>query len=144
MKPIVIASDLTPTTENALRHGMTLARDLNTDVILVHAWEPPALAVMDATVALPPDELAVHVGMLQRRLDEIAARVRPEHAKLSTRLIEGRPAEAIAKFVQETDARMVVVGTSAPRLLTRLLGSTAEAVVRTAPCPVLVVREHLE
>jgi nucleotide-binding universal stress UspA family protein len=42
--------------------------------------------------------------------------------------------------VQEADAQMVVVGTSAPRFLTRLLGSTAESVVRTAPCPVLVVR----
>ncbi len=140
MKPIVIATDLTHTTESAIRHGMTLARDLGADVVLVHAWEPPAIAVMDATLALPPDQLAVHVSALQHRLDEVAARFRPEKLRLSTQLIEGPPAAAIANFVQQTDAQMVVVGTSAPRLLTRLLGSTAEAVVRTAPCPVLVVR----
>ena len=140
MKPIVIATDLTHTTESAIRHGMTLARGLGADVVLVHAWEPPAIAVMDATLALPPDQLAVHVGALQRRLDETAERFRPEHSRLSTRLIEGPPAAAIANFVQEVDAQMVVVGTSAPRFLTRLLGSTAESVVRSAPCPVLVVR----
>ncbi len=143
MKPIVIATDLTHTSENAIRHGMNLARDLGADVVLVYAWEPPAIAVMDATVALPPDQLATHVGALQRRLDEVAERFRPEHARLSTRLIEGPPAEAIANFVQQSDARMVVVGTSAPRLLTRLLGSTAESIVRSAPCPVLVVRATL-
>ncbi|MFO0649224.1 MAG: universal stress protein [Polyangiales bacterium] len=144
MKPIVIATDLTHTSENAVRHGMTLARDLGADVVLVHAWEPPAIAVMDATLALPPDQLAVRVGEFQRRLDEVAERFRPEHARLSTRLIEGPAAEAIAKFVQESGARMVVVGTSAPRLLTRLLGSTAEAVVRASPVPVLVVRTQIE
>ncbi len=144
MKPIVIATDLTHTSENAVRHGMTLARDLGADVVLVHAWEPPAIAVMDATLALPPDQLAVRVGEFQRRLDEVAERFRPEAARLSTRLIEGPAAEAIAKFVQESGARMVVVGTSAPRFLTRLLGSTAEAVVRASPVPVLVVRTQIE
>ncbi len=144
MKPIVIATDLTQTSENAVRHGMTLARDLGADVVLVHAWEPPAIAVLDATLALPPDQLAVRVSALQRRLDEVAERFRPENARLSTRLIEGPAPEAIAKFVQDSGARLVVVGTSAPRLLTRLLGSTAEAVVRAAPVPVLVVRSHME
>jgi nucleotide-binding universal stress UspA family protein len=144
MNPIVIATDLTQTSESAVRHGMTLARDLGADAVLVYAWEPPAIAVMDATLALPPEELALRVGEFQRRLDELAERVRPEHKRLSTRLIEGPAAEAITKFVQESGARLVVVGTSTPRFLARLLGSTAEAVVRTSPVPVLVVRSHIE
>lgn len=144
MKPIVIATDLTHTTEAALRHGMTLARDLQADVLLVHAWEPPAILVMDAVVAMPPDQLAVHLGNLQRRLDEVAERVRPEHQRLATRLIEGPAVDALVNIVRETGARYLVVGTRAPTGLSRLLGSTADALVHKAPCPVLVVRSQLD
>ncbi len=140
MKPVVIATDLTHTSEDAVRQGMTLARDLGADVILVHAWEPPAILVMDAAIAMPPDQLAVHVGNLQRRLDEVAERFRPEHQRLTVRLIEGSPVDALTDLVRETGARMVVVGTRAPTGLSRLLGSTADTMVHKLPVPVLVVR----
>jgi nucleotide-binding universal stress UspA family protein len=55
---------------------------------------------------------------------------------------EGSPAVAIVQAADELDAELVVIGTigmSGWRRLT--LGSVAEAVARTAPCPVLVVRE---
>jgi nucleotide-binding universal stress UspA family protein len=54
---------------------------------------------------------------------------------------EGSPAVAIAQAADELDAELVVIGTiglSGWRRLT--LGRVAEAVARTAPCPVLVVR----
>lgn len=50
-------------------------------------------------------------------------------------------AEEIAQLAADLEADLVVVGTHGKRGLTRLLlGSTAEATVRLAPCPVLVVR----
>lgn len=140
MKPIIIATDLTHTSEDAIRHGMSLARDLGADVTLVHAWEPPAILVMDAAIAMPPDQLAVHVSNLQRRLDDVAERFRPEGQRLDTRLVEGPAVDALCTLVGELGARMIVVGTRAPTGLARLLGSTADAVIHKAPCPVLVVR----
>lgn len=51
------------------------------------------------------------------------------------------PATEIAQLASDLDADLVVVGTHGRRGLTRvLLGSVAEAVVRLAPCPVLIVR----
>ena len=58
-----------------------------------------------------------------------------------TLIHEGSPAVAIGQAADELDAELVVIGTvglSGWRRLT--LGSVAEAVARTAPCPVLVVR----
>ena len=50
-------------------------------------------------------------------------------------------AEEIAQLAADLEADLVVVGTHGRRGLSRLLlGSTAEATVRLAPCPVLVVR----
>jgi hypothetical protein len=51
------------------------------------------------------------------------------------------PAQEIAQIAADVEADLVVVGTHGKRGLARLLlGSVAEAVVRLAPCPVLVVR----
>jgi nucleotide-binding universal stress UspA family protein len=53
----------------------------------------------------------------------------------------GDPAWHITSLAAELRADLVVVGTHGRRGLDRLLiGSVAERVVRTAPCPVLVVR----
>jgi len=51
------------------------------------------------------------------------------------------PATEVAQMAADLEADMVVVGTHGRRGIARLLlGSVAEAVVRLAPCPVLVVR----
>jgi nucleotide-binding universal stress UspA family protein len=55
--------------------------------------------------------------------------------------LSGPAAEVIVTAAQESRAELVVVGTQGRTGLARLtLGSTAEAVLRFAPCSVLVVR----
>jgi nucleotide-binding universal stress UspA family protein len=54
---------------------------------------------------------------------------------------EGRPARTIRKTIEEEGIDLVVMGTAGKHGMDRfLLGSVAEKVVRTASCPVLVVR----
>jgi nucleotide-binding universal stress UspA family protein len=58
------------------------------------------------------------------------------------RLTMGDPAGEIVRIAEEEQATMIVLGTHGRTGMTRLLmGSVAEAVVRRAPCPVLVYRE---
>jgi len=59
----------------------------------------------------------------------------------TTHLRRSDPAHVLAQLASDTEADLILVGTHGRRGLTRfLLGSVAEAVVRLAPCPVLVVR----
>src|SRR3954471_10566469 len=54
---------------------------------------------------------------------------------------DGEPAEALVQAARDTDAQMIVVGSTGSGYVARaLLGSTAESLVRRAPCDVLVVR----
>ena len=142
MKPIVIATDLSHISENATREGVELARDLDAEVVLAHAWGPIEMTVMEATIALPPEHLAAHVADMQRRLDEVAGSYRPTYARISTRLVEGPPTEAVGALATALGARLIVAGTGVPRVLSLILGSVASSLVRTAACPVLVVRAH--
>jgi nucleotide-binding universal stress UspA family protein len=58
------------------------------------------------------------------------------------RLTMGDPAGEIVRIAEDEGAEMIVLGTHGRTGVTRLLmGSVAEAVVRRAPCPVLVYRE---
>lgn len=79
--------------------------------------------------------------LCQARLQAMAERgARPR--RLSTHFRYGTPAEQIIQLAADFDADMVVVGTHGRTGVTRLVvGSVAEKVVRTAPCPVLVVRD---
>ncbi len=61
--------------------------------------------------------------------------------KVHERLHSGSPANEIVKAAKELDAGLVVVASGSRGLSdTVLLGSTAQRVQHSAPCPVLVVR----
>ena len=63
--------------------------------------------------------------------------------QLRTVLRWGKPAAEIVRFAEQRDAALVVVGTHGRQGMARLLvGSVAEEVVRSAPCPVFVARQR--
>jgi nucleotide-binding universal stress UspA family protein len=56
-------------------------------------------------------------------------------------LVEGSPKEAIVRYARTQEIDLIVLATHGRTGLAHLLiGSVAENVVRTAPCPVLTVR----
>ena len=79
-------------------------------------------------------------------LEELAARLGEGHGcEITTRLREGQPFVEIVTVARDEDADLIVMGTHGRTGLAHMLiGSTAEKVVRMAPCPVLTVKhpEH--
>jgi nucleotide-binding universal stress UspA family protein len=64
-----------------------------------------------------------------------------KNVKLTTEIRKGKPAEEILKIIEERDIDLVVIGASGKHAITRFLeGSVTERVVRSAKCPVLVVK----
>ena len=81
------------------------------------------------------------IGFLQDRLAEIQekhdVRFSPDHCYV----LSGRPFEEICKLARQINADLIVMPTRGQSGFKRiLLGSTAERVVRYAPCPVLIAR----
>ena len=69
--------------------------------------------------------------------DEDRERLRAEAVVLT----DSSPARAINTFAKDAGVDLIVMGTHGRGAITHLLmGSVAERVVRTAPCPVLTVR----
>jgi nucleotide-binding universal stress UspA family protein len=77
----------------------------------------------------------------QKLLEHQASGVRRAPARVVTHVRSDAPAHEVAQLAADLEADLVVVGTHGRRGISRLLlGSTAEATVRLAPCPVLVAR----
>lgn len=79
--------------------------------------------------------------MATAQLGDLKTRVAARGISSQTRVATGIPSEEILAAAKAEDSDLVVVGTKGKTGLEHVLvGSTAERVIRTAPCPVLAVR----
>jgi len=104
-----------------------------------------ALSVVDTDeIDSSPEQLREDLAdALERQADEALDDVaRRTDRPVTTAVREGRPADEIVAYAREEDVDAVAVGTRGRHGENRLLvGSVAERVVRTAPVPVLTVRQ---
>jgi universal stress protein A len=149
IRKILVATDLTEASTLAVHAAIDLGQRLGALVTVLHVVEPPYEA--RRWFAPSPTEaqfLRTIVGREKdatlRLMDEQvkAARLdRTSDAAVEIVVREGIPADDIVTAAQALGADMLVVGTHGRRGLQHLiLGSVAERIVRTAPCPVLTVR----
>lgn len=77
---------------------------------------------------------------LETDLEEYGDGLKEKPPRLEVYVASGNPPEEIAVYAEGVDARYVVMGTHGRSGIARaILGSVAEAVIRHAPCPVVVV-----
>ena len=143
LKKILVATDFGESSEAALMYGRDLARGFDATLDVLHIVQNVYSHFgTEAYVSVLPD--------LQRDVED-AARTRLE-ALLSEEdrtalqatpviLTSGAPASAIVDYANEARIDLIIMGTHGRGAVAHMLmGSVAERVVRTAPCPVLTVR----
>lgn len=144
-KTIVIGSSLTGASDGVARTGATLARAAGVSPWLIHVYPLPAgtteLERMDGRW------LDQQTEDLRKALAQQAYRTGladlPGFDPERLRPIMGSPPREIVDLARQVKADLIVIGAQESGLLQRiLLGSTADGVIRKAPCPVLVVRHE--
>jgi nucleotide-binding universal stress UspA family protein len=135
-KKILFATDFSKLSDAALDQATALARDSKATLLIVHVEEPPAAyGGGDLYYGVPdPDQ-----GTLRKMLNDVHP-TDPEVA-VEHHLLIGDPATEIAALASQQGVDLIIIGTHGRTGLSRLLvGSTAEAIVRKAPCAVLTVK----
>jgi nucleotide-binding universal stress UspA family protein len=139
-KRILIAIDDGEPAAAALSVGMNLALELKAELALLNVVDV-SLAPLTQVSILDEDVLAYLRQSGQRLLEQSALRI-PRSIAVTSMLREGDPADVIVKVARTWNADGIVLGSETRgRLAQFLLGSTADAVVRKAHCPVWTVRE---
>jgi nucleotide-binding universal stress UspA family protein len=139
LRQILVPIDFGEASEVALDYGRALARTFGASLHAVHVMENSFMRPS----ALDPYQLktAAATRLNQRLTDDDRATLHA-HAVLET---SDNPPEEIVKYAKAHAIDLIVMGTHGRGAMAQLLvGSVAERVVRTAPCPVLTVRhpEH--
>jgi nucleotide-binding universal stress UspA family protein len=142
---ILVPIDFSAASDAALVYAKGLAERFGASLHLVHAFENPFTAAAFASGVYSNAPLALGeklLGEVQKRLaDRFTA---DEAARFggTAVVVTGPPAGSIVEHAKTVGVDLIVMGTHGHHGLTHvLLGSVAERVVRTAPCPVLTLRD---
>ena len=142
-KAIVLPVDFSELSAAALPWARRMAAVLDAEIHCIYVVEHPQFyGSLDMTtpIAIPTaEEIAESVeGQLKAFVDENLGDVEP---KAVGKVLVGRPSDTIIDYAQECDADMIVMTTHGYGGVKHvLLGSTTEAVLRHAQCPVLSIR----
>ena len=141
LKTILIPTDFSDCSDAAVKYGFALANAFGATVHLFNVVQDPYTMpwAADAFAAPVGDMLTDWEAEAKRRLTESVPAAFTSRAVVATRV--GSPYSEIVRYATQQRVDLIVLGTHGRGPLGHmLLGSVAERVVRTAPCPVLTVR----
>lgn len=142
LKEILVPVDFSDFSTKALKYALAFADQFGARITLLHVVEPvvyPENYMVVPSVLEMTDNL---VASARPRLDELGREQIGNRAPFDTIVRMGRAYAEIAAAARELGVDLIVIATHGYTGLKHvLLGSTAERVVRHAPCPVLTVRD---
>src|SRR5262245_22376811 len=142
---ILVPTDFSPPSDAALEYARVLAAKFGSTLRILHVIDDPSASSDFVGDGFAPSTEDIRNGLLEqarKRLDHLMNLVDRSRYHAHADAVLGTPAEAIIDFASATGTSLIVMGTHGRTGLAHLLmGSVAEQVVRTAPCPVLTVRQ---
>ncbi|MFZ0303750.1 MAG: universal stress protein [Terracidiphilus sp.] len=135
---ILFASEI-PANEKAFSFALAQALEFGADLILFHAYDTLVVASSE-TSGIRYYDYAAAARAEKQQLEPLANRVREAGLRCEVVVRPGLPADQILAFSREREIDRIVMGTHSPGPIGKILvGSVAEAVLRTANVPVFIV-----
>jgi nucleotide-binding universal stress UspA family protein len=144
LRRILLPTDFSGCANYALPYAAAIARATGATIVCVHVVEPIAPAVGYSGLAEP-----MPIADISEQLEDSAERELPQLAAcedfngldVEELIVHGDAAAEIVRVAGERKVDLIVISSHGRTGLGRIIfGSTAEAVVRHASCPVLVVK----
>jgi nucleotide-binding universal stress UspA family protein len=142
IQKILLPTDFSEYSKAAVTYACELAEKYGSELHLLHVLEIHPVAAPDFGMGLALPRYATESKEVAEKL--LTRAVDPAWAAGKTivhALVEGSPIVEIPKYARSRDIDLIVLSTHGRTGLAHvILGSVAESIVRTAPCPVLTVR----
>lgn len=141
IKKILLPTDFSEGSKNALPYAAELARQYNANLYLIHI-------IYDINQASGLHVPHVNLDQLYSEIESVAKKELERFGleelrgmNVQREVIRGVPYDEIVKYAEKNQIDLIVIGTHGRKGLEKIFfGSTAEQVVRKAPCAVLTVR----
>jgi universal stress protein A len=143
LRTLLAPVDFSNYSAKALDYVRAFAAQFGAEVVLVHVVEPTVIP--DNFGIVPPSYEEVGTALVKAaevRLSRLAEEVSAKSGTVRQVVRTGRAPWEIVRVAEEVEADLIVITTHGYTGLKHvLMGSTAELIVRHAPCPVLTVRD---
>ena len=143
VKTILVPTDFSADAEKALSTATELAKLFGAEIVVLHAYhvDIPMVSPMDGGYALPLGFYEDLRSQATAQVEKLAKEVAAEGIEATGIALQEPAAVATVAQAESLPVDLIVMGTRGlTGLKPVLLGSVAERVVRTAPCPVLTVK----
>ena len=142
LRKILVPIDFSPPSKNAFKYAVRFAEEFGGELTLLHVLEPESMtgymAIPEGTAFVENDIVAAGKNLRSLIVSVQNSKIERPHWKVRG----GLPSHEIVEAAKEMDVDLIVIATHGYTGWKHFcIGSTAERVVRAAPCPVLVVRE---
>ncbi len=142
LKKILVPVDFSECSEKALLYAVQFAKEFCATLDVVYVSPP---FVLPADVVLPSNYTRIEKDVIdkaEQRLATLVLQRVPQGIPVEPIVRSGHAVTEIVNAAKEFNADLIIISTHGRTGLKHvLIGSTAEEVVRHAPCPVLTVRE---
>ena len=142
LKKILVPTDFSETSKKAAQYAVRFAEQFGCDIALLYVVEPTT-PMIGAPLAVEAFTDKDEFSIAEKDLAALAAEAHTDGAHSVRSFVRiGHAPNEITKAAKDLDVDLIIIATHGYTSWRHLcIGSTAERVVRTAPCPVLVVRE---
>lgn len=146
LKKILYPTDFSEYADHARMYVTEMAKAFDAKVVLMHTIQAPSHyeVAYNYELALNPEEIGEkRQKAADKKLNEIAQLIREEGVEVETIITLGSAFVDIVSTARKQEVDLVILSTHGWGFIKHvLMGSTAERVVRKAPCPVLTVRKE--
>lgn len=143
MNRIIVPIDFSEYSKKALRYAVEFARRYTAEIVLVYVVEPVVYPAdfSFGQVAVPSMERELFERG-EEQLKKLIATEVGDAVTARSQVRSGKPFVEIIACATEENADLIIIATHGHTGIEHVLfGSTAEKVVRKAPCPVLTLRD---
>ena|SRR5690554_6521534 len=146
IKKVLVPIDFSDYSKSSLKYAVNFAKHFNASLILVYIIEPivypPDFSMGQIAIPSPGLEMDKRAN---EELNKLAEKEIPSDVQVKKIIKTGKPFVEIIETAADEDVDLIIIATHGHSGVEHILfGSTAEKVVRKAPCPVLTLREPLK
>ena len=139
-KNILVGCDFSPDSDRALKYGLGLAQEFESDLHLVHVIKSDAYSDITLPSSSVEDILENLKTPLSQKLNDLIPEEVHNWCDITTACLTGEPYQELITYALNHNTDLIVLGIRGRGLVeTLLIGSTTDRVARQAPCPVLSV-----
>jgi nucleotide-binding universal stress UspA family protein len=142
IRRILLPTDFSTNSATATKYACEFATRFDAELYLLHTLEVHPAATPEFAMGLAlPSHVAESKAAAEKALAGVLDPQWSAGRKVVHAILEGSPKIEIVGYARNRDIDLIILSTHGRSALKHvIMGSVAENVVRTAPCPVLTVR----